>query len=139
MLEITHKIFIPEEEIEFSACRSSGPGGQNVNKVASAILLRFNILKSKAFDEPTRNRILQTLKHRLTQTGDIIIKASNHRHQEQNKREARHRLIALIRKATYQPKKRMRTKIPISAKQNRLENKKRRSTLKKDRLVKQDF
>lgn len=139
MLEITSKIHLSEDEIELTAIRSSGPGGQNVNKVATAVLLRFNIPNSKAFDEPTRERILQALNHRLTHAGDLVIKASNHRHQEQNKKEAINRLIALLRKATYKPKKRIKTRMPQAAKQSRLENKKRRSKTKSNRKVKIEY
>lgn len=126
MLEITTDLYISENELEFKFIRSPGPGGQNVNKVATAVLLRFN-LSSSSLPEIIKNRIFTELKNRITANGDIIIKASSHRTQDRNRQEAIHRLLQLLRRASFIPKKRKNTKPTRASKERRLQSKKIRS------------
>jgi ribosome-associated protein len=109
------------QEIEFSFIRSPGPGGQKVNKVATAVQLRFNVLRSKFLLEPTRMRLL-TLPG-ITKQGDIIIKASCYRTQERNKQDALNRLYTLLTHASTVPKKRKKTKPSLASQTRRLNSK----------------
>ena len=106
-----------------SFVRSSGPGGQNVNKVASAVQLRFDLAGSAAFGEPVKNRLRALCGRRLTDDGAILIIARNHRTQEQNRREALERLADLIRRALVAPKTRKATKPTRASRERRLEGK----------------
>ncbi len=106
MIKITKNIVLNESELKISFTRSSGPGGQNVNKVASAAQLRFNILLSSSLSEEVKNRLLALIHHKITQEGEFIIKADRYRTQERNKHDAIERLITLIRKAATPIKKR---------------------------------
>lgn len=126
MLEITKNLQISADELAFSYIRSPGPGGQNVNKVATAVLLRFNVLNSSLPLE-VKERVLDVLKHRITATNEIIIKASNHRTQDRNRQEAINRLLQLLRNAAIPPKKRKKTKPTAASKERRLHEKKIRS------------
>ncbi len=111
-------------ELRFSFIRSPGPGGQNVNKVATAVLLRFNVLHSPSLPEPVRLRLISLLGSKLTTQGDLIIKATRYRTQERNKQDAIERLEALILRATKVPKKRKKTKPTLASKERRLAEKK---------------
>lgn len=129
MLQITNSVSIPEDEIDMSAVRSQGAGGQNVNKVATAIHLRFDIGAS-SLPESYKERLLQLSDQRITKDGVIVIKAQQHRTQEQNREEALERLQELIKSAIVLPKPRKASRPTFSAKQKRLESKSKRSYIK---------
>ena len=126
-------ILIDEKEIEERFIRASGPGGQNVNKVASAVQLRFDATRSRALGDSVRARLLKLAGARATKEGVIIIEASRFRDQARNRADARERLAALIEKASTPPKRRVATKTPISQKRKRMEDKGRRSEVKRGR------
>lgn len=129
MLRISKKVTIPDAEIELQAMRAQGPGGQHVNKTSSAIHLRFNIHDS-SLPEAYKDRLLKLKDRRITQAGEVIIKAQRYRSQERNREDALARLQALIQKAVKPPKKRKPTRPTFSSKQRRLDAKKRRSQKK---------
>ncbi|PZO35144.1 MAG: aminoacyl-tRNA hydrolase [Shackletoniella antarctica] len=132
MLQITKRTAIPLSEIELSAVRSQGAGGQNVNKVATAIHLRFDIPAS-SLSPLYKERLLNLGDSRITKDGIVIIKAQQHRTQDQNKADALDRLKALVKSVTVIPKKRKPTKPSKSAKKKRLDSKAKRSQLKSQR------
>jgi len=127
---ISDQIEIPDEEVELKAIRSQGAGGQNVNKVATAIHLRFD-LNSPAIPNAVRQRLLRSGDSRITADGVLVIKAQNHRTQEGNRAEAIARLQALILEAARVRRKRIATRPSRAAKQKRLDAKKKRGELKK--------
>jgi ribosome-associated protein len=129
MIQISNNVSIPEHEIEMSAVRSQGAGGQNVNKVASAIHLRFDIAASSLPDR-YKERLLKLSEQRITKDGVIIIKAQEHRSQEQNREEALQRLQDLIKSAIALPKPRKRSKPTRSSQRKRLDSKSKRSQIK---------
>ncbi len=124
-------IVIPESELEEHFIRASGPGGQNVNKMASAVQLRFDVRSSPSLPEPVRAALLRTA--RLTRSGVLVITAQRFREQERNRADARARLAETIRRAATPKKIRRPTRLPKAAKQRRLDSKKRRAALKQNR------
>lgn len=139
MIRITPTISIDEDELTEQFVRASGPGGQNVNKVATAVELRFNVDQSENLPEPVKARLKRLAGRRLTLEGEIIIKADRYRSQERNRADARERLLELVQKAAYQPRPRIKTRPPRAAKKRRLEAKSRRSHIKRLRSGKPNF
>jgi len=130
MVYINEQISIADEEITLNAIRAQGAGGQNVNKVSSAIHLRFDVGAS-SLPDLVKERILQSNDQRLTQDGVLVIKAQNHRTQEKNRAEAIDRLRELVLKATRVRRKRIPTRPGRAAKEKRLDSKKKRASIKK--------
>lgn len=132
-IRITSDIAIDDRELEESFVLASGPGGQNVNKVSSAVQLRFNVALSLSLPESVRYRLMTQLKSRLTKDGVLVLAGRKYRDQNRNREDVRQRLVELIRAATIEPKKRYKTKPSRAAKEDRLQHKKRHAELKKTR------
>jgi ribosome-associated protein len=130
---IKEKFFIDEKEIVETFIRSSGPGGQNVNKVETAVQIRFDVAHSPSLPENVRERLMAMLRSRLTKEGVLILTAQRYRTQDQNRQDARHRLAELIYRATIPVKKRIPTKPTRSSQENRLATKSHRSHIKQNR------
>jgi ribosome-associated protein len=133
MLVITPDVSIPDEEFEWKFIRSSGPGGQNVNKVASAVQLRFLLPLNTSLPVAARNRLRRMAGQKLIDDGSILISARSERSQEQNRRDALERLAELIRAALIEPKIRKKTRPTMGSKERRIESKKRRGATKQGR------
>lgn len=133
MLTITSRIAIEDAELEERFVRASGPGGQNVNKVSTAVELRFDVRASAVLPEPVRARLLARRDRRLTDEGVLVISAQRFRTQERNREDARERLLELIRAALVAPRKRVATKPTRASKERRLGAKKRRANVKQGR------
>jgi ribosome-associated protein len=133
MIRITPTLSIDDDELSEAFVRSSGPGGQNVNKVSTAVELRFDVARSPSLPEPVKTRLTKLGGHRMTKDGVLIIQADRFRTQEANRKDARDRLVELIKAATIVPKKRIKTKPTRASKERRVEGKKKRSTVKKMR------
>ncbi|MCK4276853.1 MAG: aminoacyl-tRNA hydrolase [Phycisphaerae bacterium] len=130
MIRITRAISIDEGEIEEHFVRASGPGGQKVNKVSTAVQLRFDVGRSGSLPAEVRDRLLRMGGRRITDDGVLIIDARRYRTQQRNRQDAMERLIALIRRAARRPKKRRKTKPTLASKKRRLDSKRRRSQTK---------
>ena len=139
MIRINDHISIDEEEIAESFIRSSGPGGQNVNKLATAVQLRFDVRHSPSLPDEVRARLERLAGRRLTRDGVLVITAQRHRTQDRNRDDALERLIALIRAAAVRPTPRRPTRPTLGSKIRRLEGKKRRSGIKAMRGAGPDF
>jgi ribosome-associated protein len=133
MLEISPTFSLPESELRYSFSRSGGPGGQNVNKVATRANVRLQIRDNPRIPEELRERLELKLATRLTQSGELLVQCDESREQAQNKALARERVIALLRQALIRPKKRTATKPTRGSQQRRVETKQRRSSVKKNR------
>jgi ribosome-associated protein len=133
MLYVTQRIQIDEQYLQESFIRSSGPGGQNVNKVATAVQLRFDAGKSPALDEEVKIRLKRLAGRRMTAEGVIVIEARRYREQEKNRTDARERLALLIRRAIEKPRPRRQTRPTRASIQRRVEGKKKRGNVKQMR------
>jgi len=138
MIRITTKIALDEREIEESFVLASGPGGQNVNKVATAVELRFDVRRSPSLPADVRARLEKLAGRRLTQDGVLIIKAQRHRTQARNRDDALAKLVELIQKAEKPPARRRPTKPTNAARRRRLEGKNRRAATKRLRAAPRD-
>lgn len=138
MIDVTSRIRLDESEIRESFIRASGPGGQNVNKVSSAVELRFDAKHSPNLPEGVRERLMKLAGRRLTLAGEIVITAQSHRSQEMNRADALEKLLDLIRQATIVPKARRATKPTKASKIKRMEGKSKRGEVKKLRSRRPD-
>jgi ribosome-associated protein len=131
MLKITSKITLDEDELHFEFVRASGPGGQHVNKAATAVQLRFDVANSPSLPDDVRARLLRLAGSLATQEGVLVIDARRYRSQARNREEARQRLVALIRQAATPPKRRRKTRTPRASKARRRQDKRHRSQVKR--------
>lgn len=139
MIRVTDTISLDESELEESFVRSSGPGGQNVNKLSTAVQLRFDVRHSPSLPNDVAIRLMRIAGSRMTKDGVLVLIAQNQRTQERNRAEARERLIAMIKEAAVRPVPRRATKPSKAQKRERLEGKKRRSGVKELRRSKPSF
>jgi ribosome-associated protein len=139
MIRINDRISIDESELEERFIRASGPGGQNVNKLASAVQLRFDVRGSRNLPDDVRARLERLAGRRLTRQGMLVIAAQRHRTQERNRQDALDRLIELIRRAAVAPVPRRATKPTAGARERRLQSKKRRGSIKDLRQTKPEL
>lgn len=133
MIPVTSSLSIDERDLEERFIRASGPGGQNVNKVSTAVELRFRLGGFTELPEDVRARLEKLAGRRLTLDGEIVIRADEHRTQDRNRAEAQARLVALVKQATFRPKPRIKTKISKAQKAKRVDNKTRRGDIKANR------
>jgi len=131
MIQITSSIAIDDGEIQEEFIRSSGPGGQNVNKVATTVQLRFDVVNSPSLPDEVRERLISLARSRITEDGILIINARRFRTQGRNRKDAIERLTELIRRAVEKPRSRRKTRPTLASKRRRLEDKHRRAETKK--------
>ena len=139
MIHVTQAIVIDEREIHLEFVRASGPGGQNVNKVATSVQLRFDVGNSPSLPEEVRHRMIRLAGKKITSDGVLIIEAKRFRTQEKNRQDAIDRLIKLIIKASEKPKSRRKTKPTLASKKRRLDTKRHRSQIKSRRGCIHDY
>jgi ribosome-associated protein len=135
MLEINDRLRIPDDEFSWSFVRSGGPGGQNVNKVASKAVLRWNMIASPSLPDDIRSRLQQQQRRRITGDGDLLITSQRYRDQERNRLDCLDKLREMLRAATVVPKARRKTKPSRGSHERRLDAKRRRSASKASRRV----
>jgi ribosome-associated protein len=133
LIQITERIAIDEREIKEEFVRASGPGGQNVNKVSTAVKLRFNVVKSPSLPDDIRERLIHLAGKKMTDRGVLVIDARRFRTQERNRQDALERLVRLIEKASKIPKRRKKTRPSAASKKRRLDEKHRRGEIKRMR------
>jgi ribosome-associated protein len=131
MISVTPEISIRERELKLEFIRSSGPGGQNVNKVATAVQLRFDVFRSPSLPEDVRRRLVRIAGKKVSKEGVLLIDARRFRTQERNRQDAVDRFIQWVRRAAEKPKKRIKTKPTLSSRERRLEGKRQRSETKR--------
>jgi ribosome-associated protein len=135
MIFVTADIVIDEAEISMDFVRSSGPGGQNVNKVSTAVQLRFDVRNTPSLPAEIRERLIRQAGRRVTTEGVLIIQAARFRTQERNRQDAVDRLIELVRRAAEKPKHRVKTRPTLASKERQLTQKRRRGRIKKMRRI----
>ncbi len=137
-IRITNTIWLDEDELQERFVRASGPGGQNVNKVSSAVQLRFDVRNSPSLPDRVREKLLNSNDSRLTKDGELVFEATRYRTQDANRRDALERLKEIIRRATQVPRKRIATKPSLGSRKRRMDTKTKRGLLKKQRSGKID-